>query len=78
VENKQFYKTPVTLGRRSHGDLDRHKIVVQNASIAVTSPLNAVESPRIPRNSVCVLLQITNALGSPSFKERNRNALQSL
>jgi hypothetical protein len=70
-------KTPVTLGRRSHGDLYRHQIAVQNASIAVASPQNAVESPRTPRDGFCVLLQITNAVGSPSFKKRSGNAVQS-
>jgi hypothetical protein len=70
-------KTPVTLGRRSHGYLDRHKIVVQNVSIAVASPRNAVESRRTPRDGVCVLLQITIAVGSPSFEKRSGNAVQS-
>jgi hypothetical protein len=29
---------PVTLGRHSHGDLGRHQIALQNASIAVGAP----------------------------------------
>jgi hypothetical protein len=68
-------KTPVTLGRRSHDNLDRHQIAVQNASITVASPRNAVESPRTPRDGVCVLLQITNAVGSPSFEKRSAIAV---
>jgi hypothetical protein len=38
---------------------------------------NAVESPRTPSDGVCVLLQITNAVESPSFKKRSGKAVQS-
>jgi hypothetical protein len=70
-------KTPVTLGWRSHGDLDRHQIAVQNSSIAVGAP-------RTPKNGVCVLLQLQtlwdhrllkNAVGTPC--NRHDNAVQS-
>jgi hypothetical protein len=39
--------------------------------------LNSVESPRTSRDGVCVLLQITNAVGSSSFEKRSGNAVQS-
>jgi hypothetical protein len=70
-----FSPNPVTLGRRSYGDLDRHQISVMNARIVVASPQNAVESPRTPRDGVCVLLQITNAMGLPSFEKRSGSAV---
>jgi hypothetical protein len=35
--------------------MDRHLIAVQNASIAVASPRNAVESPRTPFVFCCKL-----------------------
>ena len=81
-------KTPVTLGRRSHGDLDRHQIAVQNASIAVGSPWHRHETPwnRLERRGTafvfCCKLQtpwdrrpLKNAVGTPC--NRRDNAVQS-
>jgi hypothetical protein len=44
VEAEVKTKTPVTLGQRSHRDLDRHHITVQNTSIAVEVPWHRHET----------------------------------
>jgi hypothetical protein len=81
-------KAPVTLGLRSHGDLDRHQITVQNASIAVGPPRHRHETPwnRLERLGTafvfCCKLQkqkdrhhLKNTVGTPC--NRRDNAVQS-
>jgi hypothetical protein len=78
---KVGYKTPVTLGRRSHGDLDRHQIAVQNASIAVGASWHRHETPwnRLERRGSAFVFccKLLKAVGSPSFEKRCGNAVQS-
>jgi hypothetical protein len=88
IQSQVNSKTPVTLGRRSHGDLDRHQIAVQNAGNAVGAPLHRHETPwkQLERRGTafvfCCKLQtpwdrrpLKNALGTPY--NRRDNAVQS-
>jgi hypothetical protein len=69
--------TRAAFSQRSGSSPDRRGERQHRHGSAVASLRKAVESPRTPMDGVCVLLQITNAMGSLSLEKRNGNAKKS-